>query len=119
MQLEWTGLISLTETGISKITEVAGVYRLSYLNQEDNTCYVYYVGQAENLNSRLTQHLLGNDTNPCCNKYLENYRCYFRAAALSTQPERDGAEVALYEHFGHPICVEKVPTVEPFDINFD
>jgi len=118
MQLKWTNLIDLTQTGISKIKEVPGVYRLSFLNSVDNKYYVYYVGQSENLNDRLFQHLSGNETNPCCNKHLENYNCYFKAAAISAQSDRDGAEVSLYLHF-KPSCPEKIPDVKPLEINFD
>lgn len=39
-----------------------------------------------------------------CNKYLKNYTCYFKACAISNQSDRDGAEVALYNHF-KPDCV--------------
>lgn len=118
MRLIWTGLIDLNETGVSGIKEIPGVYRLDYLNNKDNKYYVYYVGQAENLKKRLSEHLVGNEINSCCWKYLQNYNCYFKTAALSTKSERDGAEVSLYQHF-KPNCPERIPDEEPLDINFD
>jgi len=118
MQLKWTERISLTQSGVNRIKAVAGVYRLINYSRADDKYYVYYVGQADDLNNRLSQHLSGNETNECCQKYLNNYTCYFRAAAISGQADRDGAEVALYNHF-KPSCVDRIPDAEPIDINFE
>ena len=95
MQLKWTERYKLDENHVSKINQVSGVYKLIYLD-ESSKYIVYYVGQAEDLNSRLNQHLPNNETNTCCNKFLNQYGCYFRAAGVSKQSDRDGAEVALY-----------------------
>lgn len=118
MQLNWTNLKELTVTGISNIRTISGVYRLSYLDPNDQKYHVYYVGQAENLKGRLTDHLSGNEVNPCCSRHLQSYNCYFKAAAVSRKADRDGAEAALYNHF-NPTCPERVPNVTPLDINFD
>ncbi|PIQ69677.1 MAG: hypothetical protein COY22_00370 [Candidatus Tagabacteria bacterium CG_4_10_14_0_2_um_filter_40_13] len=118
MKLNWTERISLTQSGVNRIKAVAGVYRLIYYNRSEDKYYISYVGQAEDLNDRLTKHLPGNETNKCCERYLNNYICYFRAAAISRQVDRDGAEVALYNHF-KPSCVDRIPDAEPIDINFE
>jgi len=118
MQLKWTERIPLTQSGVNRIKAIAGVYRLINYNRTDDKYYVYYVGQADDLNNRLAQHLPGNETNECCQKYLNDYTCYFRAAAISGQADRDGAEVALYNKF-KPTCVERIPDVKPIEINFD
>ena len=118
MQLKWTGRTPLTESGVNRIKAIAGIYRLINYNKTDNKYYVYYVGQADDLNNRLTQHLSGNETNKCCQKYFDKYTCYFRAAAISKQADRDGVEVALYNKF-KPTCVERIPDVEPIEINFE
>ncbi len=117
MQLKWTERIPLTKTGVDKINSIAGVYRLIY-KESDDKYYVYYVGQTDDLNDRLSQHLSDNEENECCQKHLDKYTCYFRAAAISTQANRDGAEVALYNQY-KPTCVERVPDVDPIEINFD
>ena len=117
MKLNWTARIPLTGSGVSRIREIAGVYRLIYYNPSDQKYYVYYVGQAENLKERLQEHLIMNETNKCCLRHLNNYSCYFRAAVVENQSERNGAEVALYNYFG-PSCVERIPDVRPLDINF-
>lgn len=119
MTLNWTKRIPLTETGVRTIKAVAGVYRLIHHDSGAGKYYVHYVGQAENLNERLSQHLDGSETNNCCQRYLDRYKCYFRAAAVPRQADRDGAEVALYEHFSEPSCVERIPDVKPLDINFE
>ena len=118
MQLKWTERISLTQSRVNRIKAIAGVYRLINYSRADDKYYVYYVGQADDLNNRLSQHLSSNETNKCCQKYLDNYICYFRAAVTSRQADRDGAEVALYNKF-EPTCVERIPDVKPIKINFD
>ena len=117
MEITWTKRIILDEDGVSGINQIAGVYRLIYYDSEAEKYYVYYVGQASDLNDRLSKHLPGNEVNVCCNKHLKNYDCYFRAAAISKQSDRDGAEVALYNKY-KPDCVERIPDVEPIEINF-
>lgn len=117
MKLNWTERITLTQAGVDRIKAVAGVYCIIYYDQSKNTYYVHYVGQAEDLNDRLSQHLPGNETSKCCQRYLDNYACYFRAVAVLQQADRNGAEVALYSKF-KPSCVERIPNVELIDINF-
>ncbi len=117
MQLNWTDLKSLDSEGVSTISEVGGIYRLSYLNPTDGKLYVYYVGQAANLNSRLGEHQRGQEVNVQCHKYLNGYECYFRAAGVH-KDYRDGAEAALYNHF-KPECCERIPNTIPIEININ
>ncbi len=118
MQLNWTERIPLTKSGVLRIKAVAGVYRLVYHDTQKDKYFVYYVGQAEDLNERLGQHLSDTETSKCCQGYLKSHTCYLRAVAISRQTDRDGAEVALYNHF-EPTCVERIPEVDRIDINFD
>lgn len=119
MQVTWTELIPLDQTGVNRIKEnISGVYRISHYDQNKNSYYVHYVGQAENLKERLGQHLAGSETNSCCNSFLKSHKCYFRACSISTQSNRDGAEVALYEKY-QPKCVERIPDVNAIEINFE
>ena len=117
MKIKWTERISLDEDGVTQINKVAGVYKLIHYNSEKKKYYVHYVGQAKDLNDRLAKHLIDNEVNECCIEYLNDYDCYFRAAAISTQSDRDGAEVALYNEY-KPACVERIPDVDPIEINF-
>ena len=118
MKLNWTEQISLTQQGVNRIKTIAGVYRLVYYDGGKGGYYIYYVGQAEDLNDRLSQHLPGNEKNACCQRHLSNYSCYLRAAAISQQSDRDGVEITLYNHY-KPSCVERIPDVDPININFD
>lgn len=119
MQVTWTELIPLDQAGVNRIKDnVSGVYRISHYDQNKNSYYVHYVGQAENLKERLGQHLAGSETNSCCNSFLKSHKCYFRACSISTQSGRDGAEVALYEKY-QPKCVERIPDVSAIEINFE
>lgn len=118
MNLVWTKRIELTDIGVSRIKEIAGVYRLIYFDAARNKYYVHYTGQATNLKERLAQHLPTSETNSCCKQRLQNFNCYFRAAAITTQVGRDGAEVALYSHFT-PTCGERAPSVVPVEINYE
>lgn len=117
MELKWTSRKKLDQDGVDTINKVAGVYRLIYYNITKKKYYVYYVGQASDLNKRLSEHLPDNEQNTCCKKRLKDYNCYFRAAAIPKQDDRDGAEVALYNEY-KPGCVEKIPDVDPIEINF-
>lgn len=118
MKISWTKRIPLNEDGVALINKVAGVYKLIHHDSGKKKYYVHYVGQAKNLNDRLTKHLIDNKDNECCIEYLNEYDCYFRAAAISTQAERDSAEVALYNKY-EPKCVERIPDVDPIEINFN
>ena len=117
MDLEWTDPIPLTESGVAGINAIAGVYRLMYYDTNKEKRRIYYVGQTKDLNKRLSDHLPSNETKKCCKEYLKEYDCYFRAAGISKADDRDGAEVALYNRFKPP-CVDKIPDVDPIEINF-
>lgn len=115
MNLNWSDMISLTSEGVSNIRQIAGVYRLSYL--DGNNRPVYYVGQAEDLHDRLSQHLQGAEINEDCCQVLYRYPCYFRAAVVVRKEDRDAIEAALYQHF-KPTCCERIPNCAPADINY-
>lgn len=118
MVISWTERIPLDEDGIALIRNVAGVYKLIHYNPKKKKYIVHYVGQASDLNARLTKHLPDNEVNEFCSEYLSNYFCYFRAASISKQSDRDSAEVALYNEY-KPDCVERIPDVNPIIINFE
>lgn len=117
MTLNWTEFIDLDEDGVERIKTIPGVYRLGYLATDEKR-YVYYVGQAEDLKLRLSQHLSGSEQNTCCADYVDKSKCYFKAAAVSKQEDRDAVEVALYNKF-KPKCCEQIPDCKPCEINFD
>lgn len=118
MTIKWTELIKLNSDGVSGIKNVSGVYRLSYFNTKDQRYFVYYVGQAIDLNNRLGDHLPGDEEDNCCQKFLNKYSCFFRAAAVSRQEDRDGIEATLFDYFD-PDCSERTPDVQPIDVNIN
>ena len=115
MNLKWTVLIPLTKANVDSLKKLAGVYRLIYYDATENKYRVYYVGQANDLSKGLYEHLPGNETKKCCKEYLNKHYCYFRAAPISKQSDRDGVEVALYDKY-EPECVGRKPDVDPIEI---
>ena len=115
MNLKWTVLIPLTKANVDNLKKLPGVYRLIYYDATEKTYRVYYVGQAKDLSKGLFEHLPGNETKKCCKEYLNKHYCYFRAAPISKQSDRDGVEVALYDKY-EPECVGRKPDVDPIEI---
>ncbi len=117
MKLIWTNRIALNDEGVDRIKRVAGIYRLMHYDANRKKYLVHYVGQAKDLRDRLSKHLPTTEENRCCKEKLKNHHCYFRAAAITRQTDRDGAEVALYKRY-RPSCPERLPDVNPIDINY-
>lgn len=88
---EWTRRYEYTETNVETyVPSLGGVYRLIY--HSGDKYYVFYVGESNDLNRRLLQHLSSSEPDPCIRKHLRNYTCYFRYTKVSTQKEREGIE---------------------------
>ena len=115
--LVWSPLKKLSEENLSLVPSDSGVYRLSYL-ANDEKIYVFYIGKAENLQQRLLDHLYRRDDNICIGRMLSNATCYFRYAIVNRGSVRDGAELALYIHY-KPQCNSQEPSGSDIEINFD
>lgn len=113
--LTWSKLNEINTLTSILAPNFPGVYRLSYRSSNGNI-YVFYVGQAENLHARVSQHLSTLETNPCVRKMLTNYTCYIRYARVNEQRIRDGAELYLYRHYS-PSCNSMEPTGPNISIN--
>lgn len=106
--LTWTKLQPLNASSVNAIeNNLAGVYRLSYLNTPDNKYYVFYVGQSTDIKKRLLEHLSG-ETNEKIKVYLNTYKCYFRLAQISADYIRNAAESQMYKHY-EPPCNDVAP----------
>lgn len=116
-RLTWSRLIAIIPLSSLFIPNFPGVYRLSYRSNNGNI-YVFYVGQADDLEARITQHLSETETNPCIRKMLLNYTCYVRYARINDQRVRDGAELFLYRHFS-PSCNSVEPEGPNISINVE
>ena len=96
------------------VPENEGIYRLS--NRIES---VFYVGQSDNLQRRLLEHLSDEEKNDCIKGKLE-FQVYFRFALLKDEKERLCAESFMYRHFkketGLP-CNTKEPSESPCEIN--
>ncbi len=99
---EWSDLFEYTEEKVKKLTPTsAGVYRLCY--KKDEKYYVYYIGQSDNLERRLLEHLSSAEENDCIKRYKKDSICYMRWVTISTQTERDKIEEEQISKYT-PIC---------------
>ena len=92
----------------------AGVYVLRDRGERKS---VVYVGQAENLEQRLLQHLAPNEPNKCIRDRARS-GLEMRWALVALQSDRDCIERALYDHYNKPVCNEKTPPGAPCAVNF-
>lgn len=118
MNVIWSDLLSLSANSVQSAPRKAGIYRLSYQNPTDSKYYIYYFGQAIDLNDRLNKHLPTAETNPCCKNYSSKYICAYKYALVDNQTDRDSAEAGINKLF-HNTCVDRVPDVIPANINIE
>jgi len=102
---------------IDNIEDIGGIYKLLYKNA-NGMLIVFYVGQADELRTKLLLHLNKSENNLCVKTMLNTERCYFHVAYLKNQGDRNCAERFLYEHY-LPDCNHVVPSGEPCPINLD
>ena len=62
----------------------------------------FYIGKADNLNSKLLSHLSSSEPNACLQE-LRKYICGFQWMKIFSGTYRDGAENYLYDAL-NPIC---------------
>ena len=106
--LTWTKLTPLEKKSVEALpNDLPGVYRLSY-KAEDGNYYVFYVGKAEDINVRLSQHLSPNEDNVCIKNYISTKSCFFRYAKITESYIRDAAEKQMYKQY-EPTCNDKEP----------
>lgn len=118
--LEWKGYYSYTLDKVNLYTPYnkAGVYKIG-VKQVDDKWAVRYIGQTDNLDRRLKEHLdFENEKNKCLGERLKKYNCGFCFAEINNQSERDGAEKALYK-FYKPVCNDPnaIPSIPDIEIN--
>jgi excinuclease UvrABC nuclease subunit len=115
--LAWSPLIKLLGENLISVPNSPGVYRLSYL-ANDEKIYVFYVGKTDNLQQRLQAHLSKHDDDICIGRMISNAACYFRYAIVNSEAIRNGAERALYIYY-KPQCNSQEPYGPDIEINFD
>lgn len=99
---EWTGRYRYTQENVNAYASLKpGVYRLIY--HSGDKYYVFYVGQSDNLQQRLTEHLNSSEPDTCIKKNIQNYACYFRYLEVGTKAERDKIEAEQIKKYS-PSC---------------
>lgn len=104
-----TNYFNITESNINNLNDnIAWVYRLWFINPNDNEYHVFYIGQANDIKRRMKEHISVNEPNTCIKNYFKKYVCGFRYCSATTQQERDNEESLLYEKFS-PDCNIQTP----------
>jgi len=117
LKLNWSPVHEYTESNVQRyVPKEGGVYRLSYKSEDELP--MFYVGQASDLEERLLQHLTVTEPNACIKRHVRDYNCSFRYAKVASIADRNGAERALYDKYGHT-CNDVAPPGPPADINFE
>ena len=118
LQLGWSDWLTYNWDTVQRLAPAsAGVYVLG-VKLTTGKLEVFYVGQTDNLDRRLKEHLADSEPNKCIKGNLK-YSCVFRFASVAYQSDRDKAERALYKRF-NPSCNDggAIPDVEDVTINF-
>ncbi len=115
LHLDWANYRPYTHENVhSHAPTSAGVYKLAYPNADN--LIVFYIGQADNLDTRLKEHLSDSEQNQCIKQKLARGDCQFTYAVVPNKNDRDGAERALYDYF-KPVCNLIVPPGPAISIN--
>lgn len=119
IKLDWKGYFEYIESNVQKYAPTkAGVYKIG-IKQQNGKLAVRYVGQANDLDRRLKEHLdFDSEENECLVERLRKYHAEFSFAEVSTQSNRDGTEKALYD-FYEPICNDPDATPKGPDIEIN
>lgn len=106
--LTWTRLVHLDQKSVNAVTDsLSGVYRLSYKSNDGNY-YVFYVGKAENIKQRISEHLSSSEINGCITYRVKKFDCYFRYAIVVNEKVRAAAERQMFKQY-EPSCNENEP----------
>ncbi|MHC4660353.1 MAG: GIY-YIG nuclease family protein [Planctomycetota bacterium] len=98
----WSNRYFYSEGNVRKYAPVSGgVYRL--IHRSGDNYYVYYVGQANNLERRLLEHLQSSEPNGCIKRHQKDYTCYFRFIEVPSASERDRIEEEQIREY-NPDC---------------
>jgi len=118
--LMWEGYYGYTDKNVDKYAPArSGVYKIGIV-QEGGRLKVRYIGQTNDLQRALKEHLdFDSEQKECLRSRLEKYAARFAFAEISGQKGRDGAERALYYHY-RPVCNDEdsIPTGPDVVINY-
>jgi excinuclease UvrABC nuclease subunit len=116
MEVQWSSFQRLTEENVNKyVPKSAGVYLLwVQLKSEKWRCD--YVGQADDLERRLLEHMSDSEENDCIKEHVKEHILNYMYATVPRQSDRDGVEKFLYDHYG-PKCNVVDPGGDPIEVN--
>lgn len=102
--LNWSDYRKYTYNNVQQFAPAsAGVYKIA-IEQSDNTLKVRYIGQTDDIDKRLKEHLdLDKEQNECLVERLKKYSAWFSCATVDRKSDRDGIEMALYNYY-KPVC---------------
>ena len=87
----WSAKIALTEADVeSRVPHRGGVYRL--MCQVENRWVVFYVGQSQDIETRLIEHLHAVNTDAGLQRCLGEHACQFRYTLAVSPWERETIE---------------------------
>jgi len=99
---DWSKRYVHTEANVRAYAPTSGgVYRL--IHKESEKYIVFYVGQSEDLEGRLLEHLSPSEPNSCIRRHLRDYSCFFRFLKVGTEDERLRIECEQIEQY-KPAC---------------
>ena len=98
---EWSKKYPYTDSNVDiYVPTTGGVYRLIY--GSDDEYQVFYVGQSEDLQGRLHDHLNPSERDECIKRHLRDYSCYFRFIEIASETDRDKVEEEEIEEYKPP-----------------
>ena len=107
--LAWQRYLPLNLANVQAYAPMeAGVYKIA-VNLVNGKKRVVYVGQTDDFDSRLKDHLSEWESNLDLYSLVRQYQCSFAVALVRLQNDRDAAERALYLNF-RPSCNDQEPT---------
>lgn len=118
MQIQWSSFHSTySESEVRKYAPTtSGIYLLWVKLKDGNKWRCFYVGQTQDLETRLLAHLSDSEDNACLRRQVSGYVCGFEYASIGRQSDRDGAEKFLYDHY-KPECNQVDPGGTPIVVN--
>lgn len=99
VDLSWSKLLPLTKTELTKLGNIAGVYRLSK-KADDGNYYVFFVGSTENIKDKLNLHMSEEETNTKLRDFLASGGDFsFRYAIVTDKGQQEAIERQMYKHY--------------------
>ena len=108
MELKWYGRYSYDEQTVKKgVLKKPGNYMIMVKLKNENFRPIY-VGQSNNLEERLLEHLSDSENNFCLKKHVKDYTLGIRYCYANSETDRKNIEYTLYQNYSHE-CNQNIP----------